>query len=87
MINEDKWISSLSANVTKIDDKSNQTNHSMWIATIPKKTTALAAEKINILLFIVLIFLKLESPPPLIISFPKNYSLIDIEHKSENIIK
>ena len=48
MINQDKWISSLSKKNIRFSNTTNQIDHDRWINTIPKKNTHNSAQKYSL---------------------------------------
>ena len=45
MINQDKWIDSISKTIIKFNEEENQVDHYRWVNTIPKKNTYNAVRK------------------------------------------
>ena len=45
MINQDKWLDSISKTIIKFNEKENQVDHYRWVNTIPKKNTYNAVRK------------------------------------------
>ena len=48
MINQDKWISSLSRKNIRFSNTTNQLDHDRWINTIPKKNTHNSVQKYSL---------------------------------------
>ena len=47
MINQDKWINSLSVKKSKFDDKANQLDADRWLNTISRNNTSTQGNKYN----------------------------------------